>query len=195
MTRLESDQTDEDTGGVSVTETVRLQVERVTLSNSVHVPTTQVVLVFEKHWMFKKLSHQRVFMTHWNLPRHWLCRFRYNWNTLFHFHLHCVPATFSSQMTELDSQRTVAGKPIRWVDIWNSNMTHGLALIWNRKQCVNREDDTEALKTLHVIYGRVGHSDNFRSDALQVHKSVKQAESSLYVEGNLPRGGSSGLER
>lgn len=49
MTRLESDQTDEDTGGVSVTETVRLQVERVTLSNSVHVPTTQVVLVFEKH--------------------------------------------------------------------------------------------------------------------------------------------------
>ena len=163
------------------------------LSSSVHVPTTQVVPVFEKCWTFKKHWHQHIFMTHWNLPRHCLWRFRCNWSTLSHFHLYCVPATFSSQMTELDSQRTVAGKLIRWVDIWNSNMTNGLALIWNRKQCVNREDDIEALKTLHAIYGKVGHSDNFRSDALWVHKSVKQAESSLYVEGNLPRGGSLGL--
>lgn len=48
MARLESDQTDEGPGGVSVTGTVRLQVESVTLSNSVRVPTTQVVPVFEK---------------------------------------------------------------------------------------------------------------------------------------------------
>lgn len=48
MTRLESDQIDEDVEGVSVTKTVRLQVERVKLLSSVHVPTTQVVPVFEK---------------------------------------------------------------------------------------------------------------------------------------------------
>ena len=51
----------------------------------------------------------------------------------------------------------------------------------------------EALKTLYAIYGEVRHSDNFGNDALQIHESVQQAGSSLYVEGNLPRGGSSGL--
>ena len=30
----------------------------------------------------------------------------------------------------------------------------------------------EALKTLHPIYGKVGHSDNFKSDALWVHKNI-----------------------
>lgn len=51
----------------------------------------------------------------------------------------------------------------------------------------------EALGTVRVVSGEVGHADSFGKDALWIRKSVEQAGSGLYVEGDLPRGGSSGL--
>lgn len=85
----------------------------------------------------------------------------------------------------------VAGKLIMWADIWSSNMTKVLVLIWNRKQKLNR-GATWKLWIPHTIYGEVGHSDIFVNDTCGFTKCGASREQLIY-EGQSSGEGSSGL--
>lgn len=85
----------------------------------------------------------------------------------------------------------VAGELIMWVDIWSSNMTKVLVLIWNRKQKLNR-GATWNLWRPCTIYGEVGYSDIFVNDTYGFTKHGASREQLIY-EGQSSGEGPSGL--